>query len=87
MEKRFLSYLRVGNSFLQTKLFETLYNLSTKISPNSSVIIPFMLKIYGWVGGVGVVSHKILETAQSPNSSLGLDLGLGLGLVNFKGEF
>ena len=32
----------------------------------------------------GVVAHKMLETAQSPNSSfpLGLDLGLGLGLVN-----
>ena len=36
-----------------------------------------------------VVAHKILETAQRPNSSfhfystLGLDFGLGLGLVNY----
>ena len=33
-----------------------------------------------------MVDHKILETAQSSNSSfpLGLDFGLGLGLVNIK---
>ena len=39
--------------------------------------------------GVGWVAHKILETAQSPNSSFtfGLDLGLGLGLVNSNLEF
>ena len=49
-----------------------------------------MLKSYR-VGGVVVVvvAHKILETAQSPNSSCPLwtwtgDLGLGLGLVNMK---
>ena len=32
------------------------------------------------------MAHNILETAQSPNSSppLGLDFGLGLGLVNFE---
>ena len=42
-----------------------------------------MLKSCG-IGGVGWVAHKIIETALSPNSSfaLGLDLGLGLGLVN-----
>ena len=43
-----------------------------------------------------MVAHKILETAQSPNSSypflfdFGPDLGLGLGLVNnidFKNLF
>ena len=39
---------------------------------------PSCLKVVEWV------AHKIIETALSPNSSfpLGLDLGLGLGLVN-----
>ena len=36
-----------------------------------------------------VVAHKILETNQSPNSSFpfGLNLGLGLELVNKKREY
>ena len=36
---------------------------------------------WGGGGGGGVVAHKILETAQSPNSSFPFlfDLGLGLG--------
>ena len=45
----------------------------------------FMLKSCGWLGWLVVwVAYKIIETALSPNSSfpLGLDLGLGLGLVN-----
>ena len=46
-----------------------------------------MLKSYRVGGWVGWVAHKILETAQSPNSSFPLwawtwDLGFGLGLVN-----
>ena len=46
------------------------------------------LKVIEWVGWVGWVAHKILETAQSPNSSIpfwgwNFWLGLGLGLVNY----
>ena len=43
-----------------------------------------MLKSYG-VGGVvgwgGWVAHEILETAQSPNSSIHFLFEFGLGLV------
>ena len=35
--------------------------------------------VVGWV-----VAHNILVIALSPNSSLDLDLGLGLRLVNLK---
>ena len=46
-----------------------------------------MLKSWGvvWEGGGVGPQEFTLETAQSPNSSspLGLDLGLGLGLVKY----
>ena len=46
-----------------------------------------MLKSCGW-GGVGLVAFKILETAQSPNSSFHVlfDFGLGLGTQACQSE-